>query len=612
MATHGGASAPLDDRSPFMAAVALIRCIMQDSDELDNEEKVREALAAWTGPGADEYFAVIARSGHSVFYHQIQMLYELGRRHARPELRDSFCFRAGRDFLGLIFADNLAQILQIALASPHEFQRTMTEILTQQIYFYAGGKYVIEPATKRDEVMLQLHYADEEGMREYLARFGLVVEQCFINSTEFIGGAMREFTGRIIDNYEPGSFRIDYDKMSARLHLPIGNTDRFNHEAIVPTLVGYIGGLKAQQAKLLREEHLESGLIAGSELMRETWSRIRRASRSEEIVLLRGESGTGKSFLAQKIHQHSRRAGKPFIEVGLTSDLGSENLILSNLFGHERGAFTDARDRKIGLFSLADGGTIFLDEIGDATPELQAKLLRVLETSTFKRLGGVEDLTVDVRVIVATNRDLEKMVAEGTFREDLYYRINLITLSLPPLRLRREDIPSLAEFLLERAQQRSGAKDTKMLAPGLAERLRAYSWPGNIRQLDYALRRALAMAESDLITEADLPDEVRQALDNAPDFEPREAAGIRKLEGGVVDAEALRQTVRRTPPLQSEGTPAHIDFAKRVWLKTLIEECKGDLATIAHFWDRSSEKTLRNLIRALGLWDDLERARRDS
>jgi len=603
------AEGSLDDRSPYMAAVALMRCIMEDSDEFDTEEKVRNALAESTGPGADQYIEVIARSGHSVFYHQIQLLYELGRRHARENLKESFCFRAGRSFLSLIFADNLAKILEMALVSPHEFQRTMTELLTRQIYFYAGQKYVIEPTMSKDEVVLQLHYANAEAVAAYLGRFGLDIGQCFSNSFEFIGGAMREFTGRIIQDYDPGRFRLEHDGKTGRMRMPIGNTDRFNSDAIVPTLIGYIGGLKDQQARTLREERLESGFIAESELMREAWARIRRASRSDEIVLLRGESGTGKSFLARKIHQHSRRADKPFIEVGLTADLGSENLIQSNLFGHEKGAFTDAKEQKSGLFSLADGGTIVLDEIGDATPELQAKLLRVLETSKFKRLGGVEDISVDVRIIMATNRDLEAMVSEGRFREDLYYRINLVTLELPPLCARRADIPALAEFLLERAQQRSDEGERKMLAPGLAGRLRAYSWPGNIRQLEYTLRSALAMADSHLITEADLKEDVRQALATAPEHLPDEPAGVRKLEGGVVDVEALRRHVRATKPLESEGTPAHVDFAKKVWLKTLIEECGGDLPTIACYWDRSSEKTLRNLIRGLGLWEELERAR---
>jgi len=526
-------------------------------------------------------------------------------------MRERFCFEAGRQFHSLIYADNITMILTMALASPHEFQRTFGELVTRQLYFYGGNKYIIEPELKKDEIALSLRYRDPEAMRAYLEPFGLVMEECFRNSLEFIGGTMRDFCAKVIAGFDVDRFRIERVDLRGWMHMPVGNTDRFDTDALLPTLVSYVGRLKESQAKSRREDQLESGLIAESDLMRDTWNRIRRASRSEEMVLLHGESGTGKSFLARKIHEHSRRCEKPFIEVGLTSDLGSENLILSNLFGHERGAFTGAQDQKQGLFSLADGGTIFLDEVGDATPEMQSKLLRVLETHTFKRLGGVKDISVDVRVIVATNRDLSRMVEEGTFRRDLYYRLHVIALELPPLRDRRDDIPPLAEFLATRSQERSGSEKTKVLAPGLATRLRAYSWPGNIRELEHALRHGLAMSETDLVTLEDLPDGIQDALRNAPDPGPaKTAAGPRTLEGGILDVEGLRRQIRATNAVEAAGSCAHIDFAKRTWLKTLIEECGGDLALISRYWDRSSEKTLRNLVREYGLADDLERARK--
>ncbi|MHC4955417.1 MAG: sigma 54-interacting transcriptional regulator, partial [Planctomycetota bacterium] len=335
--------------------------------------------------------------------------------------------------------------------------------------------------------------------------------------------------------------------------------------------------------------------------------------RSDEIVLLSGETGTGKSYLARKIHEDSRRKDRPFVEVALTSDIGSENLTLSSLFGHERGAFTGAVDERRGLFSLADGGTIFLDEIGDATPATQEKLLRVLDTSTFKRLGSVHDVRVDVRVIAATNRDLARMVEDGTFRSDLYHRLKVIAFELPPLRDRRADIPVLAEYLLERSQERNGSGGTKVLAPALAEKLRNYSWPGNIRELEHSIRYALAMSETDLITEADFPDEVRAALESTVDPAPSaSAAAPRTMEGGIVDSEALRRIVRQTNALDAEGTAAHVDFAKRTtWLKILIEECGGDIPLIARYWDRSSEKTVRNLIHTYGLAEVLDRARKN-
>jgi|GEM_PF-1840934 len=599
-----------DDRSPYGAAQAIAQTIVEHSDELTSEAQVLDAIVEAQGPGAAHYLDAIARSGHSVFYHQIELLYELGKERVRPDMRDRFCFEAGRSFHSLIYADNITMVLAMALASPHEFQQTFAELVTRQLYFYGGNKYVIEPERAKNEIELSIRYSDPEAMRVYVEHFGLDVDTCFANSIQFIGGTMRDFCAKVIAGFDADRYGVAIDGLCASLRMPVGNVDRFDNDALVPTLVGYVGRLKENQAQERREEILESGLIAESDLMRDTWNRIRRASRSEELVLLHGESGTGKSFLARKIHENSRRGDKPFIEVGLTSDLGSENLILSNLFGHERGAFTGAQDQKAGLFSLADGGTIFLDEIGDAPPELQAKLLRVIETSTFKRLGGVEDICVDVRVIVATNRDLPRMVEEGTFRRDLFYRLHVIALELPPLRDRRDDVPALAEFLVTRAQERRGGVAERMLAPGLADRLRAYSWPGNIRELEHALRHALAMGDTDLITLDDLPDGVRDALRAAPDPGPSSATqGPRSLEGGVLDIEGLRRQIRATNPVDASGSVAHVDFVKRLWLKTLIEECNGDLALIARYWDRSSEKTLRNLVREYGLQAELDRAR---
>jgi DNA-binding NtrC family response regulator len=336
-------------------------------------------------------------------------------------------------------------------------------------------------------------------------------------------------------------------------------------------------------------------------------------------MLLLGESGTGKSFVARRIHELSPRADRPFVEVGLTSDVGSDNMVQSDLFGHEKGAFTGASEYKEGLFSLADGGTIFLDEIGDASPEVQAKLLRVIESSTFKRLGGVRDIRVDVRVIAATNRDLDAMVREGSFREDLYYRLKVIPVTLPPLRERPEDIVPLVDYLLERAAPRGGAPRT--FAPGLAARLADYPWPGNIRELDNALRHASAMAAGDEVTAADFPSPVRDCLGaGGPAREPAvvppgDDQAAPAGAGPVIDAEALRAAIRSTDPLSEamvehpEEVPAHFAHAKRVYLEALIDECGGDLALISRFWDRSSEKTMRKLVREMGLEEKLNLAR---
>jgi transcriptional regulator with PAS, ATPase and Fis domain len=296
-------------------------------------------------------------------------------------------------------------------------------------------------------------------------------------------------------------------------------------------------------------------------------------------------------------------------------------MIQSDLFGHRRGAFTGATEHKKGLFSLADRGTIFLDEIGDASPELQAKLLRVIEGKVFKPLGGVEDVSVDVRIIAATNRHLEKMVQEGTFRKDLYYRLDVITIQLPPLRERPGDLRALAEFLLARAASRGGG--AKRLTAALASRLSSYPWPGNVRELDHALRHALAMAEGDGIGPEHLPDAVRRHLESAGEA-AGEAAGEppeppETVRGGeaprIIDVQALRRAIRSSDagtlgaPGKAHENPAHIDHAKRTYLAELIDEFGGDLALIGCFWDRSSAKTLRKLIREYGLTEHLEAAR---
>ena len=602
----------LDDRSPYGAAVALVQTIIELSDSLKSEEAVMEAIAEKGGEGAADYYRVIEKAGHSVFYHQIEALYELGRERVRPEVRDKFCYEGGRKYLNMIYGDNLAMVMAMSLAKPHEFQHVFAELVKKQLGFYAGGKYRIELTPGRDGITLALSYSRPEAMGAYLDRYGLDLKQSFINSLDFIGGVMIEFGARCVKGYDREQYHVKRDGMQGWLQMPVGALARFDSQAIVPSLVGYIGMLQKHTAKLRRDEALETGMVAESQLMRETWSNIRRASRTEELVLLQGESGTGKSFLARRIHDHSARAGKPFVEVGMTSDIGDSNMSLSNLFGHQKGSFSGAIEQKNGFFSLADGGTIFLDEIGDATPELQMKLLRVLETSTFKRLGSVNDIKVDVRIIVATNRNLQEMVERGEFRNDLFYRLNVLPFELPPLRDRRDDIPSLAEFLLDRLQEKSsGDAPRKVLAPGLADRLRAYSWPGNIRELRNELAWGAAMAETDMITFDTLKPALRDAIENAPDPGPRsEPSGPRILEGGIVDVEALRRRIRATNPGDVGESQAHVDFAKRIWLKTLIEELNGDLALIAKFWDRNAERTLRNLIKQYGLWDDLERARK--
>jgi two-component system response regulator HydG len=244
---------------------------------------------------------------------------------------------------------------------------------------------------------------------------------------------------------------------------------------------------------------------------------ILKVAPTDSAVLIRGETGTGKELVAAAIHGASNRRDQPFVAVDCASL--HENLLQSELFGHERGAFTGAVKMRHGLFEAADGGTIFLDEIGDVSPALQASLLRVLENSRFRRVGGSREVQVNVRLLAATNRDLERMIAEGKFREDLFFRLDAIHLELPPLRARGSDIPFLAEYFLGRHNARYGTR--KVLAPETVEVLRGYGWPGNVRELRHAVERAAVLADGEAIRVQDLPPQVRC----------RPAADVERTEG---------------------------------------------------------------------------------
>ena len=248
---------------------------------------------------------------------------------------------------------------------------------------------------------------------------------------------------------------------------------------------------------------------------------VAKVAASDSAVLIRGETGTGKELIARSIHRLGPRHGEPFVAVDCAAL--HESLLQSELFGHEQGAFTGATRRKHGLFEAADGGTIFLDEIGDVSPAIQAGLLRVLETSSFRHLGGTQEVHVDVRLVAATNRELERLMEEGKLRRDLYFRLNAIHIEIPPLRQRRSEIPVLVEHFVAQANARHGTH--KKVSPAAAEALRRYDWPGNVRELRHAIERSLALADEDIIRPADLPEELRQAV-GAWRLGPGQASGL--------------------------------------------------------------------------------------
>ena len=263
------------------------------------------------------------------------------------------------------------------------------------------------------------------------------------------------------------------------------------------------GRLTQEVARLktgLQEVWEFGALIGRHPRMQEVYKTIGRIAASDVTVLLRGESGTGKELVARAIHHYSRRAGRPFVAVSSAAIPGT--LLESELFGHERGAFTDAKDRKLGKLELAHGGTLFLDEIGDMPPELQTKLLRALQERTIERVGGHESIRIDVRVLAATNRDLETMMRDGRFREDLFYRLNVVALTLPPLRERRRDIPLLVDHFLAKYATELGERG---VAPEALDRLVGHEWPGNVRELENVVQRAMVMATSGVILPEHLP-----------------------------------------------------------------------------------------------------------
>src|ERR671930_713579 len=250
----------------------------------------------------------------------------------------------------------------------------------------------------------------------------------------------------------------------------------------------------------LKEVWEFGSLIGRHPRMQDVYKTIGRIAGSDVTVLLRGESGTGKELVARAIHHYSRRSGRAFVAVSCAAIPAT--LLESEMFGHERGAFTDAKERKLGKLELAHGGTLFLDEIGDMPPELQSKLLRALQERTIERIGGQEPIRIDVRVLAATNRDLETMMREGRFREDLFYRLNVVTLTLPPLRERRRDIPLLVDHFLAKYATELGERG---VAPEALDRLVGHDWPGNVRELENVVQRAMVMATSGVILPEHLP-----------------------------------------------------------------------------------------------------------
>ena len=274
----------------------------------------------------------------------------------------------------------------------------------------------------------------------------------------------------------------------------------------------HIETLENENRRLIADANLERNMVGESAAMQQVYQLISKVAATESTVLILGESGTGKELAARAIHTNSKRAAKPFMAVNCAAL--AESLLESELFGHERGAFTGALNQRKGRLEVADGGTIFLDEIAELSAALQTKLLRVLQEREFERVGGTRSIKIDIRVIAATNQDLDAAIARGTFRQDLFFRLNVVELRMPALRERPEDIPMLANYFGAKYSERCNRK-VLGISPDTQKLLLAYEWPGNVRELENAIERAVVMGTTEEILPEDLPEAILEA--NAPD-----------------------------------------------------------------------------------------------
>jgi len=310
----------------------------------------------------------------------------------------------------------------------------------------------------------------------------------------------------------------------------------------------------------LVERHRLDGIIGESGRMQEVLALVKRVAPSDATVLIRGESGTGKELIARAIHFNSARSAGPL--VALSCAALPEQLLEDELFGHERGAFTGAVAQRQGRFELANGGSIFLDEIGDLSPTLQVKLLRVLQERQFERLGGNRTLTVNLRILAATHRDLEQAMRNGTFREDLYYRLNVVTIQIPPLRERREDVPLLLDHFLRRFAQKNRREVTGLTAAARDALLR-YDYPGNVRELENIVERAVLLCRGRVIDLEDLPVALRPG--ERAQSEPGTPGGAHRLPDLLagIEQQAIRAALDRHGGVQTQAA-AELGISERV------------------------------------------------
>ncbi len=349
---------------------------------------------------------------------------------------------------------------------------------------------------------------------------------------------------------------------------------------------------------LLESEDYDIGIVGRTEAMQNVFKLIGQLAMSDATALITGESGTGKELIARAIYGHSKRSDRPFLAINCAAI--PENLLESELFGHEKGAFTGATNQRIGKFEQCNGGTLFLDEIGDMTPATQTKILRVLQNGTFERVGGNQPIKVDVRIIAATNKALEQAVAEKQFREDLFYRLNVVRVRVPALRERRADIRLLVDYFLRKFAAKT-KQPVKAVTDEALRALQAYGWPGNVRELENVIHRALVVTKGDAILPGDLPAEISKQQ-NVESRVPSAAEGMSDaaVAGDTASiARALFEIARRDPKLKV------IPFLEREMVIHALKETNGNQVQAAKILG-ITRATLRKRIEKFGITQQLD------
>ena len=542
-------------------------------------QRLAEELRAMANP--EEYELLMQSRGYT-FYHVVQFLYEYAEHYADIPDREYFCAGMGRGGGGLAVEPHkevisLIRLLITALPEAHAHDRREIGVLMQTLgplmlgQIFTAGLFRIEVAPQgEDGLQIALQYADLDRVAACCKALGLQgdIGAFFLNSALHIQGtvqlgwdtfaedAARAIRMETLIEDRDRTTQAEISKICScnwtvtwtpdvrlrRLHddEEIMALARTVYEALHRKDLEY--HLERIKSLEMQVQALEEGgrfheLIGSSRQMRRVYQMIQQVAESDLTVLIRGESGTGKDLVARAIHEISTRRERPFVAVNCAAF--SETLLESELFGHEKGAFTGADRTKPGRFELADGGTLFLDEVGDIPLTTQVKLLRALETRAFERVGGTQTIQADVRIVGATNRDLEGLIADGVFREDFYFRLNVIPIHVPPLREHREDIPQLAQHFLLRASQHTSERHG--FSRGAMERLVNHAWPGNIRELQNVIERAAVVyARGVTLTESD----VMQALGIQAMGGPSHPLNLRQQEvlqtiqnerGGTVD-----------------------------------------------------------------------------